>query len=89
MRKRSFSPNGSILVRNAPQKREYKRFERSCPNELWQLDTKGSFIIKGWGRVFPLDIVPARHLAGGLVKIEQKKNLLEIYYDKKLIKTVT
>ena len=58
-------------------------------NELWQLDTKGSFIIKGWGRVFPLDIVPARHLAGGLVKIEQKKNLLEIYYDKKLIKTVT
>jgi transposase InsO family protein len=50
-------PNGSILDWHAPQKREYKRFERSCPNELWQLDTKGSFIIKGWGRVFPLDIV--------------------------------
>lgn len=53
----------NVLVRhhlngwNAPPKREYRRFERSAPNELWQLDTKGFFILKGWGKVFPLDIV--------------------------------
>jgi transposase InsO family protein len=42
---------------NAPEKREYRRFERSEPNELWQMDTKGFFIIKDWGKVFPLDIL--------------------------------
>lgn len=42
---------------NAPEKREYRRFERSSPNELWQLDTKGLFIIKDWGKVFPLSAV--------------------------------
>jgi transposase InsO family protein len=42
---------------NATPKREYRRFERSAPNELWQMDTKGLFVIKDWGKVFPLDIV--------------------------------
>ena len=42
---------------NAPERREYRRFERSFPNELWQLDTKGLFIIKDWGKVFPLNVV--------------------------------
>lgn len=53
----------NVLVRhhlngwNAPEKREYRRFERSSPNELWQLDTKGFFIIKDWGKIFPLNIL--------------------------------
>jgi len=53
----------NVLVRhhlngwNATQKREYRRFERSSPNELWQLDTKGFFIIKDWGKVFPLNVL--------------------------------
>lgn len=53
----------NVLVRhhlngwNAKEKREYRRFERSSPNELWQLDTKGLFFIKDWGKVFPLSAV--------------------------------
>jgi len=53
----------NVLVRhrlngwNARQKREYRRFERTSPNELWQLDTKGCFVIKGWGKIFPLNIL--------------------------------
>jgi transposase InsO family protein len=34
-----------------------ERFERPEPNELWQLDTKGWFILKGVGRVYPVAIL--------------------------------
>jgi transposase InsO family protein len=53
----------NVLVRhglngwNAPEKREYRRFERSSTNELWQSDAKGFFIIKDWGKIFPLSTV--------------------------------
>lgn len=53
----------NVLVRhhlngwNAPEKREYRRFERSEPNELWQMDAKGFFIIQDWGKVFPLNVL--------------------------------
>jgi len=33
-----------------------KRFERSCPNELWQMDFKGDYALRS-GRCYPLSIL--------------------------------
>ena len=76
----------NVLVRhhlngwNAPPKREYRRFERSAPNELWQLDTKGFFIIKDWGKVFPLNIIDDYSrfcIASQLLSFERTKYILD------------
>jgi transposase InsO family protein len=76
----------NVLVRhhlngwNAPEKREYRRFERSSPNELWQLDTKGFFIIKGWGKAFPLNILDDYSrfcIASQLLPLERSEYILD------------
>ena len=36
---------------------QYKRFERSEPNELWQMDFKGHFELGGGGRCHPLAVL--------------------------------
>jgi len=33
------------------------RFERGAPNELWQLDAKGWFILRGVGRIHPVAVL--------------------------------
>lgn len=34
-----------------------RRFEAEAPNDLWQMDIKGWFTIKGQGRVYPITLV--------------------------------
>ncbi len=34
-----------------------KRYERSGPNELWHIDIKGSFWIKGVGKIYTIGII--------------------------------
>jgi transposase InsO family protein len=45
-----------LVAGNQPDK-EWQRFERSKPNELWQLDIKGPLNISGYGKVYPIDII--------------------------------
>jgi transposase InsO family protein len=43
-----------------------KRFERSKPNELWQMDFKGEYVLKGVERCYPLSVLDdnSRYLVG-------------------------
>ena len=36
-----------------PEPRDYVRFEAEAPNELWQMDFKGDFLLGGWQPVLP------------------------------------
>lgn len=42
---------------NRPDPPAKKRFEAPGPNDLWQLDIKGWFTIRGQGRVYPVTLV--------------------------------
>lgn len=42
---------------NRPEPPAKKRFEAPVPNDLWQLDIKGWFTIRGHGRVYPVTLV--------------------------------
>ena len=60
----SVSTIGSILRRHGlidedkgQQHRPYVRFERSVPNELWQMDFKGHFAMSRGGRCHPLTVL--------------------------------
>jgi transposase InsO family protein len=44
------------LVSGHESEKEYVRFERSKPNELWRFDIKGLLNIRGYGKVYPIDI---------------------------------
>lgn len=39
------------------EKRDFERFERESPNELWQMDFKGHFALGGGGRCRPLTLL--------------------------------
>lgn len=48
----------SGLVRKEDQRKPAtKRFERKRPNELWQMDIKGEYILRGVKRCYPLSIL--------------------------------
>jgi len=48
----------SGLVRQEDQQKPAtKRFERKRPNELWQMDIKGEYILRGVHRCYPLSIL--------------------------------
>jgi transposase InsO family protein len=60
----STSTVGNILRRNhliSPRvsaiHRPYKRFERAHPNELWQMDFKGDFLMENHQRCYPLTVL--------------------------------
>ena len=46
-----------LVSKKASQKAATKRFERSRPNELWQMDFKGEYLLGGRGRCYPLSIL--------------------------------
>lgn len=53
-------PRAAILRRHGylspqPEPRDYVRFEAEAPNELWQMDFKGDFLLGDGNRCFPLD----------------------------------
>jgi transposase InsO family protein len=48
--------NGKIDPAAAERSRAWQRFEKSMPNELWQMDFKGHFDT-GQGRCFPLTVL--------------------------------
>lgn len=49
--------NGFISSEESAAHKAYCRFERSQPNELWQTDFKGDFLLKNGVRCFPLTIL--------------------------------
>ena len=46
-----------LVSKEASSKAATKRFERSQPNELWQMDFKGEYLLRGPGRCYPLSIL--------------------------------
>ena len=48
--------NGQISLEEANKRKEFIRFEHASPNDLWQMDFKGHFGIKGT-RCYPLTII--------------------------------
>lgn len=54
---------GNVLRRQGliqapqPPKPPPQRFERDRPHELWQMDAKGWFILRGLGRVYPVSVI--------------------------------
>lgn len=52
-----FKRNGLIPKKNSEAARHIKRFEKEQPNEMWQMDFKGDFLLRDNTRCFPLSIV--------------------------------
>jgi transposase InsO family protein len=48
---------GRLDEAEAARHRAFVRFERSAPNELWQMDFKGHFALDGGGRCHPLTVL--------------------------------
>ena len=46
-----------LVSKESSSKAATKRFERSHPNELWQMDFKGEYLLRGGGRCYPLSIL--------------------------------
>lgn len=52
-----FKRNGLITKEASQAAKPYIRFEKSKPNEMWQADFKGHFLIENGFRCHPLDII--------------------------------
>lgn len=52
-----FKRNGLITKEASQAATPYQRFEKAAPNEMWQADFKGHFVIKNGFRCHPLDII--------------------------------
>ncbi len=46
-----------LVSKEASSKPATKRFERSRPNELWQMDFKGEYLLRAGGRCYPLSVL--------------------------------
>lgn len=69
------------LVSGHESEKEYVRFERSKPNELWQFDIKGPLNIRGYGKVYPIDILDdhSRFVVGMRLYDEQvQENVIKV-----------
>ena len=53
---RIIARNG-LIDKRARRRPAVKRFERSKPNELWQMDFKGEYILRGVERCYPLSLL--------------------------------
>lgn len=52
-----FKRNGLITKEASEAATPYKRFEKSYPNEMWQADFKGHFVMENGVRCHPLNII--------------------------------
>lgn len=52
-----FKRNGLITKEASQAAKPYVRFEKNDPNEMWQADFKGHFLMKNGARCHPLDII--------------------------------
>lgn len=52
-----FQRNGLIRKEDSQAATPYQRFEKECPNEMWQADFKGHFAMKDGHRCHPLNIL--------------------------------
>lgn len=52
-----FKRNGLITKEASQAAKPYVRFEKNEPNEMWQADFKGHFLMKNGARCHPLDII--------------------------------
>lgn len=46
-----------LMAHRRPPRRDFVRFERSWPNELWAMDFKGDFGLTGGGRCHPFGVI--------------------------------
>lgn len=49
--------HGKLDGARSGQPRDFQRFERESPNDLWQMDFKGHFALKEGGRCHPLTVL--------------------------------
>ena len=49
--------NGLISKQDSQAAQHYKRFQKELPNELWQADFKGNFLLQNKQRCYPLSIL--------------------------------
>ena len=52
-----FRRNGLITKEASEASTPHKRYQKSCPNEMWQADFKGHFAMKNGVRCHPLNII--------------------------------
>lgn len=52
-----FKRNGLITKEASQSATPYKRFQKETPNEMWQADFKGNFLLGNGSRCFPLNII--------------------------------
>ena len=52
-----FKRNGLITKEASQAAQHIIRFEKECPNEMWQMDFKGDFLLQDNKRCFPLSII--------------------------------
>lgn len=68
--------NGAIDPAQTQKHKAWCRFERSAPNQLWQMDFKGDFGLSRGGRCFPLPIIDdhSRYLLGIFACADQREH---------------
>lgn len=49
--------NGCITPEASQAATPYKRFQKSRPNEMWQMDFKGDFVMQDGKRCYPLSVI--------------------------------
>lgn len=52
-----FKRNGLISTKSSEAAKHIKRFEKESPNEMWQMDFKGDFLLRDKIRCYPLSVV--------------------------------
>ena len=68
-----------LVNEEASSKAATKRFERSRPNELWQMDFKGEYLLRGGGRCYPLSILDdhSRYAVGVFALLRPSRELVQ------------
>jgi transposase InsO family protein len=68
-----------LVSKEASKKAATKRFERSRPNELWQMDFKGEYLLREGGRCYPLSILDdhSRYAVGVFALARPSRQLVQ------------
>ena len=68
--------HGLISPSESSKRRAWKSFEREAPNELWQVDFKGDFVMTGGKRCYPLTILDDHsRYALGIIACENQQRV--------------
>lgn len=76
---RILADHGQIDPADSQQRQPWQRFERSAPNELWQMDFKGPVPLVGGGQSHPLTVIDdhARYALGLRACADQRRQTVQ------------